>query len=153
MSGFIGEHTSKIDAKGRITFPSALLKQMPDEQNQKMVIKADIYKKCLILYAMDEWERQVQLIQSKTNSFNPKHAVFIREFYKGTAEVKLDANNRILIPSKLVKYAEINKDIYLFGQNRKIEIWAKEKYEEERLDPDEFAELAKEIMGGELPQL
>lgn len=153
MSGFIGEHTSKIDAKGRITFPSALLKQMPDEQNQKMVIKADIYKKCLILYAMDEWERQVQLIQSKTNSFNPKHAVFIREFYKGTAEVKLDANNRILIPGKLVEYAEINKDIYLFGQNRKIEIWAKEKYEEERLDPDEFAELAKEIMGGELPQL
>lgn len=153
MSGFIGEHTSKTDAKGRITFPSALLKQMPDNQNQKMVLKADIYKKCLILYSMDEWERQVRLIQSKTNSFNPKHAVFIREFYKGTAEVKLDANNRILIPGKLIEYAEINKDVYLFGQSSKIEIWAKEKYEEERLDPDEFAELAKEIMGGELPQL
>ncbi len=153
MSGFIGEHTSKIDAKGRITFPSALLKQMPENQNQKMVIKADIYKRCLILYAMDEWERQTELIQSKTNSFNPKHAVFIREFYKGTAEVKLDANNRILIPGKLVEYAQINKDVYLFGQNKKIEIWAKEKYDEERLDPDEFAELAKEIMGGELPQL
>ncbi len=153
MASFIGEYTSKTDAKGRITFPSGLVKQLPEEQTEKMVLKADIYKKCLILYSMDEWERQTALIQAKTNSFNPKHAVFIREFYKGTAEVKLDSNSRILIPAKLADYAQIEKEVYLFGQNRKIEIWAKEKYEKERLNAEDFAELAKEIMGGELPEL
>ena len=153
MAGLIGEHTAKIDAKGRINFPSALLRQLPEGAVDKMVLKADIYKRCLILYTMEEWERQIEIIRAKINSFNPKHADFIRGFYKGTAEVKVDTGNRILIPANLSEYARIDKDVYLFGQDRKIEIWAKEVYNEQTLSPEEFAELAKEVMGGDLPLL
>lgn len=153
MAGLIGEYTAKIDAKGRVNVPSALLRQLPEGAVEKMVLKADIYKKCLILYTMEEWERQIEIIRAKINSFNPKHADFIRGFYKGTAEVKVDTGNRILIPANLVEYAGIDKDVYLFGQDRKIEIWAKEMYEEQTLNPEDFAELAKEVMGGDLPLL
>jgi len=153
MPGLIGEYTAKIDAKGRINVPSALLRQLPEGAVDKMVLKADIYQKCLILYTIEEWERQIEIIRAKINSFNPKHADFIRGFYKGTAEVKVDTGNRILIPANLVEYAGIDKDVYLFGQDRKIEIWAKEMYEEQTLSPEDFAELAKEVMGGDLPLL
>ncbi len=153
MASLIGEHTAKIDAKGRVNIPSALLRQLPEGAVDKMVLKADIYKKCLILYTNEEWNRQVEIIRAKTNSFNPKHAAFIRGFYKGTAEVKIDTGNRILIPASLLQYANIEKDVYLFGQDTKIEIWAKEIYDKEILSPEEFAELAKEVMGGDLPLL
>ncbi len=153
MYSFIGDYTAKIDAKGRLSFPSAFLKQMPETADDKFVIKTDIYEKCLILYTSEEWERQMKLITAKTNSFNPKHALFIREFYKGTAELKLDSNFRILIPSRLLEYAQIDKDIYLLGQNKKIEIWSKLNYESKQLRPQDLAKLAEEIMGGELPEL
>lgn len=153
MASFIGDYTAKIDAKGRVSIPSAILRQMPENSVEKFVVKTDVYEKCLILYTMEEWERQTELIRAKTNSFNPKHATFLREFYKGTAELKLDSNNRILIPGRLLKYAEIDKDIYLLGQDRKIELWAKEIYERDEMSPENLASLAEEIMGGELPEL
>jgi MraZ protein len=153
MTGFIGDYTAKIDAKGRLSFPSAFLKQMPESSDNSFVIKTDIYEKCLILYTSDEWERQMKLITAKTNSFNPKHAVFLREFYKGTAEIKPDTSFRLLIPARLLEYAEIEKDVYLLGQNKKIELWSKFNYEAKQLTPKELAKLAEEIMGGELPEL
>ncbi len=153
MTSFIGDHTVKIDSKGRISFPSAFLKQMPLGSSEKFVIKTDIYEKCLIIYTSEEWNRQTKIIRAKTNTFNPKHATFLREFYKGTAELKLDSNNRILIPSRLLEYAEISKDVYMLGQDKKIELWAKDKYEIEELSADKLAKLAEEIMGGDLPEL
>ena len=80
MTNFVGDHIVKIDSKGRISFPSSFLKQMPFESSEKFVIKTDIYEKCLILYAFEEWDRQTKIIRAKTNSFNPKHATFLREF-------------------------------------------------------------------------
>jgi MraZ protein len=153
MISFIGDYTAKIDSKGRLSFPSGFLKQMPESSYDRFVIKTDIYEKCLILYSSDEWERQMNLISAKTNAFNPKHAMFIREFYKGTAELRLDSSYRLLIPSRLLEYAEIEKDVYLLGQNKKIEIWSKLHYETKHLSPQELAKLAEEIMGGELPEL
>jgi DNA-binding transcriptional regulator/RsmH inhibitor MraZ len=58
-----------------------------------------------------------------------------------------------LIPSRLLEYAEIRKDVYLLGQDKKIELWAKEIYEQKEVSADELANLAQEIMGGELPEL
>jgi MraZ protein len=153
MTSFIGDYTAKIDVKGRLSFPSPFLKQMPENANDRFVIKTDIYEKCLILYTSEEWERQMKLISAKTNAFNPKHALFIREFYKGTAELKFDSSIRILIPSRLLDYAEIDKDVYLLGQNKKIEIWSKLNYETKQLRPQDLAKLVEEIMGGELPEL
>ena len=153
MTSFIGDYNIKIDSKGRISFPSSFLKQMPAGSSERFVIKTDVYEKCLIIYTLEEWERQTDIIRSKTNTFNPKHATFLREFYKGTAELKLDSNNRILIPSRLLDYANISKDVYMLGQDKKIELWAVENYENKELSADELAKLAEEIMGGELPKL
>lgn len=153
MTSFIGDYTVKIDSKGRISFPSAFLKQMPTGSSEKFVVKTDVYEKCLIIYTLEEWDRQTKIIRAKTNTFNPKHATFLREFYKGTAELKLDSNNRILIPSRLLEYAEINKDVYMLAQDKRIELWATENYKIKELSPDELAKLAEEIMGGDLPDL
>lgn len=152
MASFIGDYSGKIDAKGRIVFPSAFVKQLPEKSQDKFVLKQDIYEKCLIIYTMEEWERQVDLIRAKLNLYNKEHSQFLRQFYKGTVEVSLDANNRLLIPSRLLEYAEIDKDMYFSGQDRKIEIWSKEKYESKEDEVFDFANLAQKVMGGDLPQ-
>ena len=62
MSAFIGDYDCKIDIKGRILLPSAFLRQLPVKEQDRFVIKKDIFEKCLILYPIEEWTNQNKLI-------------------------------------------------------------------------------------------
>jgi MraZ protein len=150
MTSFIGDYSCKVDPKGRIMLPQAFKKNMPEGARDKFVIKKDIYEKCLVLYTMDEWQRRIQEILENTSRFNREHRMLIREFSKDTAEVELDANNRILIPSRLLNLAGIDRDVVLAGQLDQIEIWSKELYDQTGITSDDFGELANKILGGNL---
>jgi MraZ protein len=147
MTMFIGDYTCRADAKGRITFPSAFKKQTTSASGDRFVVKKDIFEKCLVLYPMDEWERQNEIIRKRLNPYNKEHNKFLRNFYKGTAEVTLDGNNRLLIPKRLLDLVEISKEVILAGQGDKIEIWAKELYDKVDEPEEDFAKLAENIMG------
>ena len=150
MSTFIGDHTCKVDSKGRILLPSAFKKHMPKILQDRFVIKKDIFEKCLVLYPMDEWERQNKLIRSRINPYNKEQSKFLRDFYRGTAEIVLDSNNRMLIPKRLLEFAGIKKEVILAGQYGKIEIWSRENYEISGEEAKDFPALAEKLMGGSL---
>lgn len=146
MATFIGDYTCKFDEKARVMLPAAFKKQMPAEAHDTFVVKKDIYENCLVLYPLDEWERQVNLIRKTLNPYNAEHNAFLRGFYKGTAEATLDNTNRLLIPKRLLDEAGIEKEAVLAGQDSKIEVWSKERYMQ--IDAGEgFAALAGKIMG------
>ena len=148
MATFIGDYPCKADEKGRIQLPAAFKKAMPEAAKDRFVVKKDLYEKCLVLYPMDEWERQNGQIREKINAFNREHNRFVREFYKGTAEIELDASNRMLIPKRLLELAGVEKEVVLAGQDAKIELWSKSQYDLLGANEDEFASLAGKIMGG-----
>jgi MraZ protein len=152
MTIFIGDYTCKLDPKGRVLLPAAFKKQMPAAAQDKFVIKKDIYEKCLVLYPMDEWERQNMLIRQNINPYNREHAQFLREFFKDTAEVELDSNNRFVIPGRLLSLVGIDKDkeVVLAGQMGKIELWSREYYDQSSNNIPDFGELAGKILGGTL---
>lgn len=150
MTTFIGDYNCKVDEKGRVTFPSALKKQMSSATQGRFVVKKDIFEQCLVLFPIEEWERQNSIIRSKINPYNKEHNKFLRNFYRGSAEIVLDGNNRMLIPKRLLELAEISKEAILAGQDGRIEIWAKRLYDTSEEGSDDFAALAEKIMGGDL---
>lgn len=152
MTAFIGDYNCKLDVKGRVLFPSGFKKQIGAMEEYRFVVKKDIFENCLVLFSIEEWERQNQLIRAKINPYNKEHNRFLRNFYKGTAELVLDASGRLLIPKKLLEEVKIEKDIVMAGQDSKIEIWDKSAYESGGENQDEFALLAEKIMGGVEPQ-
>ncbi|PID92114.1 MAG: cell division protein MraZ [Bacteroidetes bacterium] len=148
MITFIGDHTVRLDSKGRITLPAALKKQLKGAADQGFVLKCDVYEKCLNLYPMQEWERQSRIIRSKTNPYNKEHARFLRMFFAGTAELSLDSNSRMLIPKRLLEYANAGSELVLAGHTGKIEIWSAEEYGRVSLPDEGFAAMAEKILGG-----
>jgi MraZ protein len=152
MISFIGDYNGKLDSKGRLNLPSAFKRQMQESFTDGFVLKRDVYDKCLILYPMKEWERQNQLIRSRTNPYNREHSRFLRLYFSGTAEVMPDAANRILIPKRLQEYAGIEDDVILAGQYGKIEIWSAPDYENLTKADDDFASMAEKILGGSSDQ-
>ena len=148
MTTFIGEYTCKLDVKGRLMLPVALKKQNKGSIQDRFVIKKDIFENCLVLYPIDEWERQNKLIRKKLNPYNKEHNMFLRRFFKGMAEVVLDSNNRMLIPKRLLDEVNADREIIMAGQQGKIEIWAKDQYDSINVSNDEFANMAEKIMEG-----
>ena len=60
--------------------------------------------------------------------------------------VRTHGNGRILIPRKMLDGIGMEKDeIVMVGQDSKIEIWGKIKYEESAMDTDEFVLLTSQI--------
>jgi MraZ protein len=147
MITFIGDYTCKLDDKGRVLLPSAFIKQMAGSKQEHFVLKKDIFESCLVMYPMDEWERQNEILRQNTNPYNREHNKFLRGFFKGTAEITLDASNRLLIPKRLLDEIGAAREIVLAGQLGKIEIWPSETYNNVEGGDESFAQLAEKIMG------
>ena len=150
MATFIGDYTCKVDAKGRIILPMAFKKQMPADAQDHFVVRKDIFENCLVLYSIEDWNRQLDKIRKRMNTYNREHNMFLRNFFKGTAELSLDNSNRLLVPKRLMDLIGAERDVVLAGQDGRIEIWAESVYEKIDMAAAEFADLAEKLMGGSL---
>jgi MraZ protein len=150
MATFIGDYPCKVDVKGRIILPMAFKKQMPVAAQDHFVVRKDIFENCLVLYAIDDWNRQLEKIRKRINPYNREHNMFLRNFFKGTAELSLDSNNRMLIPKRLFDLIGADRDVVLAGQDGRIEIWSASVYETIEMPAEDFANLAEKLMGGSI---
>lgn len=148
MATFIGDYECKADIKGRIILPMAFKKQMPADARDHFVVRKDIFENCLVLYSIEDWNRQLEKIRRRINPYNREHNKFLRNFFKGTAELSLDNNNRMLIPRKLLDLIGAERDVVLAGQDGRIEIWAADIYNKIDMPAADFANLAEKLMGG-----
>jgi MraZ protein len=147
MATFIGDYCCKVDDKGRIILPMALKKQMPADAPDHFVVRKDIFEKCLVLYSIEDWNNQLDNIRKRINPYNREHNLFLRNFFKGTAELSLDNNNRLLIPKRLMDLIVAERDVVLAGQDGRIEIWAADVYDKIDMPSEDFSNLAEKLMG------
>ncbi len=147
MLNILGTYEAKLDAKGRFMFPAPYKTQMGKETQNGFVVKRSIFKKCLELFTMEQWQEETAMV-SKLNMFKKKNADFVTKFMAGVKPVELDGTGRILLPKDLLTYGGITKQIVLTSVVNRIEIWDKEAYERAvDYNPDDFADLAEEVMG------
>jgi MraZ protein len=146
MTQFIGEFECKLDPKGRLMLPAGLKKQLSPDAQDRFVINRG-FEKCLVLYPLNEWK----IISDEVNQLNlyaKKNREFARYFFRGASELTLDTTNRLLLPKTLLEYASIEKDLVLFAYSNRIEVWSKSNYDLMLNDePEDFANLAEEVMG------
>jgi len=150
MATFIGDYMCKVDVKGRIILPVAFKKQMPSDAQDHFVVRKDIFVNCLVLYTIEDWNRQLDKIRKRINPYNREHNMFLRNFFKGTAELSLDNNNRILVPKRFLDLVGAERNVVLAGQDGRIEIWAADSYEKIDMPAEDFANLAEKLMGGSI---
>lgn len=148
MIAFIGTYPSKLDDKGRLVFPSSLKKMMPEGAQMQFVVKKDLFADCLEMYTLEEWQRQSEETRSRLNLFNEEHAKFWRAYMRDRDLVEPDPKyGRISISKELLDRIGVEKEVVFSGNDYKIEIWAKEKFEASGISNEEFISIA-----GKLPE-
>lgn len=147
MVTFIGEYNARLDDKGRLVFPAPLKATLVPGSDQRFVIKKNLFEPCLEMYTMEEWERQSSEMKASLDlTFNRQHATFWREYMRDRDVVEPDPKfGRISISRKLLSSIGVNKEVVFSGNDFKIEIWAKEKYEASAISDEEFIAIAESL--------
>ncbi|NLV52052.1 MAG: division/cell wall cluster transcriptional repressor MraZ [Bacteroidales bacterium] len=123
---FIGDYGAKADAKGRVFLPASFRKMLESEGEKSLVLRSDVFQKCLVLYPQSVWNAQVDELRSRVNPFNPKQVNHLRMFQTGTDQVELDSNGRLLISKRMLQYAGIEGEVRFLAMMDRIEIWSKQ---------------------------
>ena len=143
MNGLIGEYNCKLDDKGRLSLPSKLRAQFPDSAGNQLVVNRG-FEKCLVLYTREDWLKETAKLNDADDFMSPEIRRFKRIFTNGANLVQIDNAQRILIPKKLLEFAELETDVVLSAFNHKVEIWSQENYEKElAADADLMSRLAQ----------
>ncbi len=146
MLNLLGEYDVRLDAKGRLVLPSGLKKQLADVASQGFVINRDVFRPCLVLYPMPEWERTNQMLR-RLNRFVEKNMEFIRRFTAGATPLELDGSGRLLLPKALMDEPRMGKDLKLVGLGDRIEVWDKAALAGMRREKVDLTALAEDVMG------
>ncbi len=116
-----------IDAKGRVSIPAKIRKFVNPEANDTFIMTRGTVK-CIDVTPLDLW-KEVEEKLNKLNPYDPKNSFFLRMFLSEAYEDKLDSQGRLLIPRNLIEHAEIDREAFIIGINKKIEIWNPQNYE------------------------
>lgn len=143
----LGVYECKIDAKGRVSVPSSLKKQLISIGTAGFVLKRSVFSKCLELHTQKEWIDLTNSIK-KLNRFVQKNNEFIRIFHAGIKQVEMDSAGRILISKDLIGFANLKNTIVFSATPFGLEIWNQSDYEKAvSVENTDFAKLTEEVMG------
>lgn len=147
MVTFIGEYSARLDDKGRLVFPAPLKASLPPGSDMRFVVKKDLFEPCLQMYTLEEWTKQSEKVKDSLDlTFNRKHATFWREYMRDRDIVEPDTRfGRISISRRLLDSIGVGKEVVFSGNDFRIEIWAKEKFEESRISNEEIIAIAESL--------
>jgi len=143
---FTGCIDAKTDEKGRVFVPSVFRKILQKEEEEGLVLRRDLFEKCLVLYPKSVWDAQVDSVRARTNPFDRHQREGLRLFTADAESITLDSGGRMLIPRRYMEHAGIKSDVRFIGVDNTIEIWSKPAAEGLLSDPDRVANILEEMM-------
>ena len=132
----IGEFEHTFDAKGRISMPAKLRRDM----GEAFIVTKGL-DGCLFAFSSEEWKNfEAKLKALPVSDKNARN--FVRFFLAGATECELDKQGRFLIPANLREAANLEKEAIIIGVGTRLEIWNREtwKSKDEEISAEEIAE-------------
>lgn len=116
-----GQYAHNIDAKGRLFIPAKLREELGETFH--VTIGQD---HCLSVYSDESWNRFMDRLREQTYSEVKK----LRPVFAYAADCEPDGQGRILIPTKLRQYADLEKEVVVIGSFDRVEIWNAQRWAE-----------------------
>ena len=136
----MGEYKHALDAKGRVILPADFRREV----GESFVITKGL-DTCLFLYSEEEWESLAAKLKALPLA-KPEARAVVRFFFAGAAQLEIDKQGRVLIPSTLREHASLDKEVVLVGVLDRVEIWDKKRWEDTNTySEDEMDEIAEKM--------
>ena len=137
---FYGSYEYNIDEKGRVVIPA----KMRDSIGSKLYLIRG-YEGCISLYKEEDFEKFVTKVQSLP--FNKaKVRNYARVLLASVAELNIDRQGRMLIPTKTLKEYNIGSKVMILGQIDHLEIWDLDHWNQYKSESEKDFELDAESL-------
>jgi MraZ protein len=153
MSTFIGKYEAKADVKGRIFIPSVYRKLLPVGGNERVVLRKDDERDCLIIFPENVWNAMMEDLKSNLDMWNSDDQMLLMQFASDAEWLDIDSQGRVLISKKnLSSICVENSEVLFVGMNDRFVVWSKSKFEHAKMASTDFSALLKTKMMKQTPK-
>jgi MraZ protein len=126
---FRGSFEHALDAKHRLTIPVKFRGALSDG-----VVLAPSHEveegapRTVAIWTPEAYDAFTQSSLEGLNPFAPKARELKRFFFNASFDTELDAANRVMIPTPLLDYAGLSKEVMVTGSGECLEVWDRVRY-------------------------
>jgi MraZ protein len=136
---FQGESYLMLDEKSRVTVPAKFRTFINPEDQQKGFILTHLPyedERCIRMFTPSEWVQKVDGLRKMADE-EPNPESFLRLMMAHTETVDMDSQFRILVPQRLLTFANLERgsELVMVGALNHIQLWNKQ-YWQETVDRD-----------------
>jgi MraZ protein len=117
VAGFVGRYEHSLDTKGRVILPVKFRGHF--ERGGYLTQNSE---GCLALWTPAEFERQMESMQDRSSSGRAGRNR-ARIWASKSAEVEVDRQGRMPIPSHLREFAGLDAEVLVHGAIDRVELW------------------------------
>ncbi|MGD9931519.1 MAG: division/cell wall cluster transcriptional repressor MraZ [Mangrovibacterium sp.] len=127
---FSAEKNATLDEKGRVVLPADYKNEMGGSiPGGQLAIELDPYEKCLNIYPIEVWEKQLAFLKSKLNRNNREQSRLLDLIYRNFKVIQVPDSCRMNLPNNFLEKVSIKKDVVFVGQGERIRLWDVGEYE------------------------
>ncbi len=119
-----GTSFHSMDAKNRIIIPQTFRAEMGDS-----IYVTFGYDNNLFIMSSEKFDSVAQKVLGVPET-SAESREFRRLFFGNAVLCELDKTGRLILPPMLINHAHIQKDVVIIGVSDKLELWAKEVYDD-----------------------
>lgn len=137
-----GQFTHQVDYKGRVSVPKKF---------RLVLVGGGVVTRgldgCLFLYSKKGWEVLTGKLRGLPLTGKDARA-FSRYLLSNATEAHYDRLGRISVPSYLLEFAKIERDVVFVGVGDRVEIWSAQNWQlNQKLTEHDAAEVAEKLTG------
>jgi len=116
-----GSTSARIDDKGRLKVPNAF-RRLVEQKHGRELFLTSLTGEYVRIYPMPVWLEIEQKLAAMPSTHPSRQRFLDRINYFGS-DGELDAQGRVIIPSRLREAATMNGDVDVLGQVNYLEVW------------------------------
>ncbi len=126
---FRGTFEHALDAKHRLTIPAKFRGALANG-----VVLAASHEiepgspRCVAIWTPEAYDLFTTSTLAGLNPSSPTARELKRFFFNASADAELDAANRVMIPTFLMTYAGLEKDVVVTGSGECLEVWDRARH-------------------------
>jgi MraZ protein len=145
MTRFLGNHQSKLDAKGRVSVPAsfrALLKAQAgsDTDGAPMILRLSHQRPCIEVWPAAAFQALAAQLD-QLDVFSEAHDDLATSLFSDSFAMEPDKEGRIVLPERFLRHAGITETMEFMGTGKHFQIWHPDAAERRRAEANERTRL------------
>jgi MraZ protein len=137
---FTGSVEHSLDDKGRLVVPARFRERL----GAGFFVTIAEPDPCLALYPATAWAEFCARLEAAPVK-DARYRAFVRHLFAHTEELSCDNQGRLVLPAALRTWAHIEKDVTSIGSLTRVEVWAKDRYEQTVADATTLDDFRTEL--------